>query len=41
MMKRFSIIALAMVFIIALGAGQAFAAAYDITTNFGIRVTEQ
>jgi hypothetical protein len=40
-MKRFTLIALAAVLIVALGAGAAFAAAYNVTANFGIRVTEQ
>jgi len=40
-MKRISLIALAAVLIVTLGAGAAFAAAYNVTANFGIRVTEQ
>jgi hypothetical protein len=40
-MKRITLIALAAILIVTLGAGAAFAAAYNVTANFGIRVTEQ
>lgn len=40
-MKRISIIALAAVCILAMGAGQVFADAFTVTSGFGIRVTEQ
>jgi len=40
-MKRISIIGLAALFIVAFGAGQAFADAYNVTTSSGVRVTEK
>ena len=40
-MKRFSIIALAAICIVALGAGQVFADSFKVTSGFGLRVTEQ
>jgi len=40
-MKKLSFIALASILIVAVGTGMAFAAAYDVTTNFGVRVTEK
>jgi len=40
-MKRFTLIALAAILIVAMGAGAALAASYNVTANFGIRVTEQ
>jgi hypothetical protein len=40
-MKKLSFIALATVLIVALGTGMAFAAAFNVTSNFGVRVTEQ
>lgn len=40
-MKKLSFIALATVMIVALGTSMAFAAAFNVTANFGVRVTEQ
>jgi hypothetical protein len=40
-MKRFTMIALAVLFMAAVGATQAFAQAYVVTNNFGVRVIEQ
>jgi len=40
-MKKLSLIALATLMIVALGTGMAFAAAFNVTANFGVRVTEQ
>jgi len=40
-MKKISFIALAAVMIVALGTGMAFADAFTVTSNFGVRVTEQ
>lgn len=40
-MKKLSFIALATVMIVALGTGMAFADAFNVTSNFGVRVTEQ
>jgi len=40
-MKKLSFIALASLLIVAVGTGMAFAAAYDVTSNFGVRVTEK
>ncbi|MBN1831465.1 MAG: hypothetical protein JW896_05075 [Deltaproteobacteria bacterium] len=40
-MKRFTLIALAVLFIAALGAGSAFADTYQVTAGYGVRVIEQ
>jgi hypothetical protein len=40
-MKKLSFIALATVMIVALGTGMAFADAFNVTSSFGVRVTEQ
>ena len=40
-MKKLSFVALAAVMIVALGTSMAFAAAFNVTSNFGVRVTEQ
>jgi hypothetical protein len=40
-MKRLFIVALATCFMLAMGAGMAFADSYDVTADFGKRVTEQ
>ncbi|MCJ8499386.1 hypothetical protein [Desulfatitalea alkaliphila] len=40
-MKRFTLIALAAMLIVTMAAGAALADSYNVTANFGIRVTEQ
>jgi len=40
-MKKLSFIALASLLVVAVGTGMAFGAAYDVTSNFGVRVTEK